>query len=374
MNDINELYLDPLYFSAKVIAPKHEAPLPKLTLTDDDLVALPYTADESGKVYFRLYYPEAKDVKLSTLFFGEVQLKKQGEYFCGELQTEGGFVNLTVIADGKKTLDPYLPIGVGDNAPINYVEVPNGKDFYAVKDVPHGSVVHDFVFNEVTGRWERILVYLPPQYFQGGKFPVLYLQHGHGENEVTWVSQGRMNFIFDNLLAEGKATPAVVVMCSGMQAVREEGGAKTLFSRFDEFLLNTVIPHIEGRYRVYTDVKHRAMAGLSMGSIQTSRIVFSHPELFAYAGLFSGFVSDLLTNDNRHLSPDNIAKFKQYAPFFYRAYGELDIFREVFEADTAFAREHGIALLTKVHKGRHEWNVWRECFYDFIQLIFKEGN
>lgn len=374
MNDINQLYCDPLYFSAKVIAPKHEAPLPRLALTDDELVSLPYTADESGKVRFSLYYPAAKDVKITSLFFGEVQLEKEGDYFTGELQTDGGFVNITVIADGKRTIDPYLPIGVGDNAPINYVEVPNGKDFYAIKDVPHGSVVHDFVFNEVTGRWERILVYLPPEYFAGGKFPVLYLQHGHGENEITWVSQGRMNFIYDNLLAEGKAVPAVVVMCNGMQAVQGEGRASTLFYRFDEFLLNTVMPHIESRYSVYADAAHRAMAGLSMGSIQTSRTVFSHPELFTYAGLFSGFVSDLLSNDNSHLSLENIAAFKQYAPRLYRAYGEQDIFREVFEADTAFARGHGIALPTKVHKGRHEWNVWRDCFYDFMQMIFRKGN
>lgn len=375
MKDINEFYCDPLYFSPKVIAPKHEAPFPRLALKNDELVGLPYTADENGRVMFDLFYPNAKTVKITTLFFGETELKKCGDYFRGELQTDGGFVNLTVIVDGNKTLDPYLPIGIGDNAPINYIDVPDGKDFYAVKDVPHGSVVHDFVFNKIVNRWERILIYLPPEYFAGEQtFPVLYLQHGHGENEVTWVSQGKMNFIFDNLIAEGKAVPAVVVMCNGMQAVSDDNGAKTLFYKFDEFLINAVIPHIEGRYKVYTDAKHRAMAGLSMGSIQTSRMIFTHPEMFAYAGIFSGFISDLLSDDNGHLSPENIAKFKKYAPFFYRAYGDQDIFKDIFDCDTAFAEKNGIQLCTKVHSGRHEWNVWRECFYDFIQLIFREGN
>lgn len=375
MKDLNEFYCDPLYFSAKVIAPKFEAPFPRMALKKDELVELPYTSDVDGKIKFNLFYPDAKNVKITTLFFGEIELKKYDDYFRGEIQTSGGFVNITVFVDGNKALNPYLPIGIGDNAPVNYIDVPTDKDFYAIKNVAHGSVVNDYVFNEIVNRWERIVVYLPPEYFESDKkFPVLYLQHGHGENEITWVSQGKMNFIYDNLIAEGKATPAVVVMCNGMQAVQNENGAQTLFSQFDKYLINVVIPHIEKRYRVYTDRKHKAMAGLSMGSIQTSMTVFNNPEMFAYVGLFSGFISNPLSTENSHLSPENIANVKRYVPLFYRAYGDKDIFKTVFDADSEFIRDSGIELTTKVHSGNHEWNVWRECFYDFIQMIFKEEN
>lgn len=375
MKDLNEFYCDPLYFSAKVIAPKFELPFPKAVLKQDELVKLPYTADTNGKVKFNLYYPDAKTVKIITLLYGNIELEKFGDYFTGELQTDGGFVNITVMVDGMKSLNPYLPLGIGDNAPVNYIDIPTDKDFYAIKSVPHGSVVNDYIFNEIINRWERIVVYLPPEYFESNKtFPVLYLQHGYGENEVCWVSQGKMNFIIDNLIAERKATPAVVVMCNGMQAVQNASGAQTLFYQFDKFLINAVMPHIENRYKVYTDRKHRAMAGLSMGSIQTSITAFNHPEMFASVGVFSGFISNPLSADNSHLSPDNVANFKKYAPLYYRAYGDKDLFKSVFDADSDFIQSNDIKLTTKVHSGHHEWNVWRECFYDFIQMIFKEEN
>ncbi len=191
------------------------------------------------------------------------------------------------------------------------------------------------------------------------RYPVLYLQHGHGENETTWVTQGRMNFIADNLIDEGKAVPSIVVMCNGMTVFDEEGGVRLDYAEsFPRMLVEEVIPYIYRRYRTLSDAGHRAMAGLSMGSIQTSIITLNHPELFSYVGLFSGFVQDPLTGYTGHLSPEKLKNYKDRFKVYFRGIGDRAIFLRNFLRDDELLERQKIPSDRRVYEGGHEWRVW----------------
>ena len=143
---------------------------------------------------------------------------------------QAGFCPLVFRIDGAEVLNPLAPIGFGGSHPINYADIPNSEGaFYALGNVPHGTVAQNYYYSESTGTWKSCLVYLPPQYWcePERRFPVLYLQHGHGENEQCWIHQGRANFILDNLIAEGKAQPMIVVMNNGM-VQRDQDGCRIL--------------------------------------------------------------------------------------------------------------------------------------------------
>lgn len=233
-----------------------------------------------------------------------------------------------------------------------------------------------FFESKITGQLERIMIYLPPEYMQNTekKYPVLYLQHGHGENETCWVSQGKMNFIYDNLVHQRKAVPAIVVMANGM-IYKESGDKRELKYRdMSEFVKEELIPYVENKYRTYGDKEHRAMAGLSMGSLQTSITAFEHSELFSYVGVFSGFVQDILTQNQSHLTEKNKESFRENNKLFFRGIGAEDRFIDFFKSDDEFLEKSKIKCERKIYKGDHEWKVWRRCLYDFAQLIFREDN
>ena len=230
------------------------------------------------------------------------------------------------------------------------------------------------------------MVYTPAEYDKNTdkKYPVLYLQHGHGENEVGRSASGKVHFIMDNLIGEDKAVPFIIVMNNGMVQVDGPDGDKIVdFRKFEDYLLQDVIPFIEGKYRVGTSKYMRAMAGLSMGSLQTSIIGMNHPEMFSALGIFSGFVTDIITgseldqvnrdaSDNSHLKALESSNFNSYFDVYFRAMGQDDPFWENFASDDELLEKHGINQIRKVYSGTHDWNVWRECIRDFAQLIFKK--
>lgn len=298
-----------------------------------------------------------------------------------------GIQYIQLLVDGMEVLTPLLPITYGYSRPYNYVALEKeDEDFYRIQDVPHGSVRREYYFSSVTGEWESCIVYTPAEYDMCPEktYPVLYLQHGHGENEIGWTASGKAHFILDNLIAERKAAPFVIIMSNGMvQTVRADGERIVDFRLFENQLLEDLMPFIERKFRVGTTKPMRAMAGLSMGSLQTSMIGFSHPELFSSLGVFSGFVSDMITGspldlahdvpgDNAHLAilEDREAFAETFAVFF-RAMGDEDPFWENFAGDDRMLAEKNIPQIRRVYHGTHDWNVWRKCFYDFAQLIFK---
>lgn len=349
---------------------------PVSCLSDSDRVPQAWEILPEGCVQFRLYYPNAKSVALQFLWSEPITipLEREGDLWIGKVEVGAGLNGLFVLVDGNEVLSPALPIGFSSNRPLNMIEVPETDAVIEPKDVPHGSVVMDQFYSRVTNRLERIYVYLPPDYQTSGKrYPVLYLQHGHGENETTWVTQGRMNSIADNLIAAGQATATIVVMCNGMTDFEGENGVELSYAEaFPHMLLEEVIPYIEGRYRTLADADHRAMAGLSMGSIQTSIITLNHPELFSHVGVFSGFVQDPLAGYANHLTSENLDRYRNAFKLYFRAIGDQDPFLPHFRSDDELLARYGIDCERRIYPGGHEWKVWQHCFHDFYQLLFKE--
>lgn len=345
---------------------------PVMHYPKNELIEEPYSIPRSGVVAFHLYCPGANTVTVADTRKA-YPLVKNGDYFDGECAMGTGFIPLDIQIDGCSVLLPKLPIGMGSNHPINFLEIPEEDQVIEPLDCPHGTVAMEFLDSKVTGKLERIFVYLPPCY-EGtqDKYPVLYLQHGHGENETTWVYQGKMNFIFDNLIASGKAVPAIVVMCNGMETYDRGDelyvGAVDLF---EQFLITEVIPYIESKYRAVGDKAHRAMAGLSMGSLQTSIITIEHPDLFDYAGIFSGFVQDVLTGSTRHISPEKLRNWTSQLKLIFRAIGNDDRFLPFFASDSALLEPYRDKQVLRLYQGFHEWKVWQHCLHDFLPLIFR---
>lgn len=325
-----------------------------------------------GYVTVSLALPEtAKRASVKLMDGPEFALCKDEQgmwrgHFCPPM----GFSYADVMVDGAVVLSPYLPIGFGASRPINYIDVPGeGDAFYQPGDGPHGTVVRHYFESSLTGERESCLVYQPPAFDPDCAYPVLYLQHGLGENEGGWMHQGRANFILDNLIHSGEAVPMLVVMCSGMVQMHGEYD----YAVFPELLVKDVIPFVERAYKVKADKWHRAMAGLSMGSMHTSMATMTHPELFGYAGLFSGFLRYIWKQEQPHLKAlDNPQKFAADYRVFFRAMGDQDPFFPYFEEDDEIIRRKGVTITRRLYQGAHGWQVWRMCLRDFLPLLFEE--
>lgn len=338
----------------------------------------------NGNALLQYYAPNAKCIAARLQEKRFLLQKDNDGFWRSEIPYDTpGFKALFFEVDGTDVLNPLAPIGFGYSQPINFIEFPEENcDFYLLKDVPHGTVAEEFYFSAVTGQYESCMLYLPPTYMSQPtkNYPVLYLQHGHGENERCWLYQGKVNFIMDNLLAQQKASPCIIVMNNGMVHSKNEDGDVYMNSALlERVLINDCIPFIEKKYHVRSDKKHRAMAGLSMGSMQTSIITMNHPELFDYVGIFSGFLRSLMenANGNSHLKAlDNTEDFRTRYKIFMRAIGTEDGFRSVFEEESRLMEEKELspdrypAHKIYYYPGGHEWQVWRKCIHDFLQLIF----
>ena len=341
-----------------------------------------------GSVVFRVYAPQVKNAVVHFTAFADVEvlLKKDGDgIFSGALPYEHrlrGPQDVEFWLDGQLYLHPQMPAHYRSFKLVNFVELPDEEsEMILLRDVPHGQVVREVYFSNAMNSWERCLVYLPPQYRQDGASPVLYLQHGATENENEWVYMGKMPYILDNLIADGKAVPFIVVMNDGMERAPGEGMVD--FATFERMLLEDCLPFIEKNYRVVADKAHRAMAGLSLGSMQTSAIGLTHPELFDYLGLFSGFMrfgTGVSTNfaDWPHLAAlaEDPGYIRDNYKLFFRAMGESDRFFEAFAEDSEQLAKLGSDKLpgyvARTYAGlTHDWGAFRRGLRDFAQLIFR---
>lgn len=339
----------------------------------DELMVPPaYSVLDNGDVRFCLYYPEAESVSLELIATEHrtVALERHGDLWTADVPGLEGMVLADVYVDGNRVLNERMSVGYSACRPANYIELGTNEIIKPRTD-RHGSVVAEYVESAVTRSVERIEVYLPYGYFDGGdqRYPVLYLQHGKGENETSWVNQGKMNFICDNLFAGGSAVPCIVVMCNGMTTIRDGSSQRISLRKFERLLTLDVIPYIDSRFRTLTDPDHRAMAGLSMGSVETSFVTMQHPELFRYAGLFSGYVRNTRTDENDHL--EHIDGWSDRLRLLFRAMGDKDTSFARFEEDDRILAEHGVKCVRKIYSGAHEWKVWQRCLEDFLPLIFK---
>lgn len=300
-----------------------------------------------------------------------------------------GFHYYSLIIDGVWVADPSSESFFGMSRMASGIEIPEkGVDYYDYKDVAHGEIRSKIYFSKVTGKWRRAFVYTPADYDLNAskRYPVLYLQHGGGEDERGWPIQGKVNLIMDNLLASGKANPFIIVMDCGY-AVKSDQAAPAqvpgqrssmnAFSAYGEVMINEIIPMIDASYRTLADREHRAMAGLSMGGMQTMQITLSNLDKFSYIGAFSGAFlpssgDELKAYQNGVFS--NADKFNKQVKLlwigigtkegdqFYKGINQLHLSLNTIGIKHVYFESEGTA---------HEWLTWRRSFHDFAQRLFK---
>ena len=297
-----------------------------------------------------------------------------------------GFHYYQLNIDGASVPDPGSLYFFGASRWGSGIEIPSkDQDFFAMKNVPHGQLRENQYFSKTSNSVRRVYIYTPPGYENNNKkYPVLYLQHGMGENETGWGNQGHANLIMDNLIAEGKAVPFIIVMensavdLSGMPRRPRPGSTPgqgapgpslnsfNFAGQFERILIDDLIPYVESNFRVIANQKQRAMAGLSMGGMQTRSIVKTNPDKFSYVGLFSsGTFSPSEIKD--------IELFKKAGKLVFMSFGS----REAAGAAQigAVAEEWnaiGIKGVSYVSpETAHEWHSWRRSLYEFAPLLFK---
>lgn len=339
----------------------------------------------NGDVELKVFAPHAKKVVIRA-WIDEIDMNKRSDgMFEGILPFRISWTGprtLDIYVDGDLFLSPHLPIYWTANRPVNFVEVPDpDMDYLLIKDVPHGMMTHATFWSEPMKNWERCTIYTPPGYMNGSEsYPVLYLQNGGSDNETSWEYSGRIARIMDNLLAEKKALPFIIVMNNTM--LRYDGKVSNTRDRaYEEMLINCCIPYIDSNFRTKTDKWNRAIAGLSMGSYMTNDIGLWHPETFGSIGAFTASMSTLehwevYERPYPEIIKDAEAFGKNYK-LFYRSTTPLEDHFNWFEDDDALCAKYGIDKLPGYHRNVYsnttsKWNSWRLGFRDFAQLLFRD--
>ena len=277
------------------------------------------------------------------------------------------------VIDGAVVLDPrnveVSPQGTNTNS---LLLVPG--DFSERRKVPHGSVLSQgFVSSTLNGAEVPVLVYTPPGYEKDGKsYPVLYLMHGGGDHESSWVTNARMNDILDNLIAEGKAKPMIVIMPQGRTPTAQVMTSDPAKEPFVKEMMTDIIPWVEKTFRAVPNGDNRAMAGLSMGGIQTLNTALNNLGTFRYVGVFgSGWFNQADRQwfyDNRK---DVIARLNKELKVFDWGWGGADFSKPGAVEITTYLKSQGVKLTTTENQGGHDWRTWREDLHRFAQLLFR---
>lgn len=345
--------------------------------------------NSQGYVRFRIVAPEAKAVKVSLGLGGRggtVLSKAEDGSWTGtsEGPLDEGFHYYHLTIDGGTFNDPGALNFYGSTRWESGIEIPaHDADFYALKNVPHGRVEQVLFASPSTNTQRRAFVYTPPGYDKNARmrYPVLYLQHGWGEDETAWANQGHANLIMDNLIAAGKTRPFIIVMTYGMTNDVRPGSPGGLASfdikPFQTVLVNELIPYVDGQFRTLADQRHRAMAGLSMGGFETKLIAPKNLDTFAYIGLLSGGTVSL----------DDVNSFPGYrekVKLTFVSYGsrELDGGRANGppgaprvdpRANAAALKAAGInsAFYVSPNTG-HEFLSWRRSLYEMAPALFRD--
>ena len=338
--------------------------------------------NSQGAVRAQLRAPQANSVQLDIGGRRYEMVKDENGVWTGTSDPQDvGFHYYQLNVDGASVPDPGTIYFYGAGRWGSGIEIPSADmDFWQVKNVPQGAIEEKYYWSKATESMRHCYVYLPAEYQKNPdkKYPVLYLQHGNAENEQGWSAQGHTGQILDNLIAEGKAVPFIVVMdygqgqnihLVGQYALPEPAPAQDGSRRnnntdaFQVVLINDIIPMVEKEYRVIADAQHRAMAGLSMGGMQTRRITIANPTTFAYVGQFSGgtiSVEDVQGAEG----------FKQTNKLVFMSSGSKENPR-VMEAAEAL-KGIGMNAVGYISEGTaHEWHTWRRSLYQFAQLLFK---
>ena len=343
-----------------------------------------------NRLTFRLTAPNAQKVQLQPggadngLGKGPVDMTRdeKGVWSITLPAAVPGFHYYWFVVDGLNVNDPGSETYFGWGRQTSGIEVPEpGADYYDTRNIPHGHVRLQLYESKVTGAWRQAYVYTPPDYDANGKsrYPVLYLQHGAGENATSWTKQGRAHLILDNLIATGKAKPMIVVMDTGYATrpgatpVQGATGTPQIPNAFEDVVLNDLIPMIDASYRTLADRDNRAMAGLSMGGGQTLQITSKNLGTFAWIGSFSAPLRnfDIKTSMNGVLTDP--ATFNKKVRLFWigSGTGETAIHEAASQLDKSLEAA-GIKHVSFVSSGTsHEWQTWRRSLNDFAPRLFR---
>jgi enterochelin esterase family protein len=353
--------------------------------------------NSEGQVREHVVAPGANSVQLDLGGVKYPLTKGEDGVWAGESKPQDqGFHYYQLVIDGAPVPDPNSLYFYGAGRWGSGVEVPAfDQDFYALKNVPHGQVRDVLYYSKSANAVLHCVVYTPPGYDRDSakRYPVLYLQHGAGENETGWSNQGHAGLIMDNLIAEGKARPFIIVMANSYVpgfspfggggparsssgktlslSIPGPGGRMFSFNAFAKMLIEDLIPHIDAHFRTLADQPHRAMAGLSMGGMQTRSIALANLDTFSQIGIFSG--GSITTRD----IPD-LDAFKQKVKLVFVSYGSREVaggrgMGANGKADVAALKQAGVnSVYYESPNTAHEWQSWRRSLHEFAPLLFED--
>lgn len=340
------------------------------------------------QVMFSIKAAEAKKVQIQLDKKYDLVRDENGVWTGNTDPQVPGFHYYTLIIDDVWVADPASESFYGMSRMASGIEIPEaGVDFYLPKkDVPHGDIRSKIYYSEITGQWRRAFIYVPAEYDLNPtkRYPVLYLQHGGGEDERGWTIQGKVNNIMDNLIAAGTAKPMIIVMdCGYATKVGEqvpqklENGRSPIaaFSGFQDVMIKEIIPMIDASYRTISDREHLAMAGLSMGGMQTMLITTANLDKFSFIGAFSGAFmpqgEDLKAYQNGVFNDANAFNKKVKLLWIGIGTKEGEQFYKGINQFHKTLKDIGIKHVYVESQGTaHEWQTWRGALYDFAPRLF----
>jgi enterochelin esterase family protein len=374
-----------LLLLASATSQRSDAQPPKREPTPNDTLVSP-EVHADRKVTFRIYAPKASAVTVrgDWMEAGEpvkLEKDKEGVWSATVGPLVPDFYSYSFNVDGVKTLDPKnATIKQGIVSVDNMFFLPGKEaEFQENRKVPHGEIRQVWYQSTTLDAQRRMHVYTPPGY-DGGKdrYPVLYLLHGGGDEDSGWSTVGRAGFILDNLLAEKKARPMLVVMPNGSMprpAKPPEGPEATaaLRERFTNELLKDVVPFVEKNYRVMADSDNRALAGLSMGGGQTLAVVTANPDKFAYVGVWSAGLGPNAADFEKRAAAflENAEKVNKQVKLFSIAVGEKDFALTGSRNLSELLKKHGIKNELRLSGGGHTWINWRHYLNEFAPRLFQ---
>jgi enterochelin esterase-like enzyme len=329
-----------------------------------------------SRAVFRIKAPDAQKVQLDLVKKYDMVKDSEGVWEVTTDSLSEGFHYYSLLIDGVAVADPASETFYGMGRMASGIEVPfEGDDYYAVKDVPHGEIRIKRYFSTVFNKWRQFYIYTPAGYDinTNKKYPVLYILHGGGEDERGWATQGRTDLILDNLIAEKKAKPMLVVMPDGNAGFL--GFGEDNLKLFEAELKQCIIPFVEKNYRVKTDSKNRALAGLSMGGIQTLYVGIKNTQLFSYLGVFSsGWILPMQKNiaDAQYeFMKNNVGMINSNLSLLWIAMGgKEDIAYDNCQIMLSKFDEMKIEYTYSEYPGGHTWPVWRNNLYKIAPLLF----
>ena len=345
---------------------------------NDTLQSVRRLAD--GSVVFSIYAPKARTVALGgeiVPFMSEnkpvVTENPNGVWNITLKDVEEGVYRYHFIVDGVQVDDPKGEIA---SEKLGLAHIDDGNSFFSMKDVPHGAISQRYYYSKPLKKYRRMHVWTPAGYETSKKkLPVLYLVHGGGDTDSGWATVGCAGFILDNLLAEGKIEPMIVVMPNGSIRAQKRDMSDQM-RNFTDDMMQSVIPFVESNYRVLTDKDHRAMAGLSMGGIQTLECTLENFEKFGYVFVLSGGFNPNLDYEKEaerlHLK-ENAAKInKTFRIFAHTQGGPKDITHISGEKTNQIFDKYGIKYeYSEPYQTGHTWSTWRNNLKDLAPRLFK---